>query len=118
MRWFLALLIVLSACGDDPTSDGPKPLDEEATRACAVFEDLIADYDSLTEPEIRDRTLKMWEDAQISHTTGIRRTAREFLSAVFVDLPSRFDSTVRDFREACAGRASPYPNLGSNDRRG
>jgi hypothetical protein len=118
MRWFLALLVLLPGCGGRDSNAGPEPLDEEATRACVVFEDLIADYDSLTEAEIRDRTLEMWEDAQISQTTGIRRTAREFLSVVFVDLPSRFDSTVKDLREACEGKASPYPNLGSNDQRG
>jgi hypothetical protein len=118
MRWFLALMILLAGCSDRDSDAGPIPLDEEATRACAVFEHLIADYDNLSEDDRRDLTLEMWEDAQISQTTGIRRTAREFVSVVFVDLPSRFDSTVEDLREACSGRASPYPNLGSNDQRG
>lgn len=116
LGWVLTILLI-PGCGE-PADDGPEPLDVEAKRACAVFERLIADYDTLSEDEIRDLTLEMWEDAQVSLTTGIRRTAREFLSSVFVDLPSRFDSTVKDFREACAGRASPYPNLGSNDQRG
>jgi hypothetical protein len=116
LGWVLTILL-LPGCGERKDI-GPGSLDEEAIRTCAVFEDLIADYDTLTEAEIRDLTLQMWEDAQVSQTTGIRRTAREFLSVVFVDLPSRFYSAVKDLREACAGRASPYPNLGSNDQRG
>lgn len=116
LGWVLTILLT-PGCGE-PAANGPKPLDQEAKRSCAVFERLMDDYDTLSEDEIRDLTLEMWEDAQASQTTGIRRTAREFLSVVFVDLPSRLDSTVKDFREACAGRASPYPNLGSNDERG
>jgi len=116
LGWVLTILL-LPGCGEREDI-GPGSLDEEAIRACAVFEELMADYDGLSEDEIRALTLEMWEDAQVSQTTGIRRTAREFLSVVFVDLPSRFDSAVEDLREACAGRASPYPNLGSNDQRG
>jgi hypothetical protein len=115
MRWFLALVIVLSGCGGKSTDDRPKPLDEEAVRACAVFEDLMADFDSLGEAEIRDQTLEMWEDAQVSQTTGIRLSAREFVSAVFENLTSRMPSTVKEMRVACAGRASPHRTIESND---
>jgi hypothetical protein len=115
MRWFLALTMLLHACTDRVSDTGPKPLDKEALRACAVFEDLMGDFDSLSEAEVRDQTLEMWEDAQISQTTGIRLSAREFVAAVFEDLTSRMPSTVKEMRVACAGRASPHRTIESND---
>lgn len=101
-------ILLLTGCGE-PEDNGPRSLDPPARRACAVFERLIADYDALTEGEIRTLTLEMWRDAQVSQTTGIRATARDFVRVVFEKLDSRFDYAVRNSREACAGRASPQP---------
>ena len=108
-------LILLTGCGGGHVDDGPEPLDAPATRACATFESIMARFDSLTEDSRRSQMIDMWGDAQISHTTGIRLSARELLAAVFGHLTSRIDSTVKDMRTACAGRASPYPTLESND---
>jgi hypothetical protein len=114
LGWVLAL-ILSAGCGDGHVDTGPEPLDAAATRACATFESLMDHFDSLPEDELRSQMLEMWDNAQISHTTGIRLSARELLAAVFGHLTSRIDSTVKDMRTACAGRASPYPTLESND---
>jgi hypothetical protein len=114
LGWVLALTIA-AGCGGGHVDSGPEPLDTAATRACATFESLMGHFDSLPQDEFRSQMLKMWDDAQISHTTGIRLSARELLAAVFGHLTSRIDSTVKDMRTACAGRASPYPTLESND---
>jgi hypothetical protein len=117
MRVLLGVLalILLAGCGGGHVATGPEPLDAAATRACATFESLKDHFDSLAEDELRSQMLDMWGDAQISQTTGIRLSARELLAAVFGHLDSRIDSTVKDMRRACAGRASPYPTLESND---
>jgi hypothetical protein len=104
----LLVILLLTGCGE-PEDDGPTPLDPAATRACATFERLVVDYDTLAEEEIRTLTLEMWKDAQVSQTTGIRTTARDLVRVVFEELPSRFDYAVKNSREACAGRASPQP---------
>jgi hypothetical protein len=117
LGWALTILL-LAGCGQARTDEGPKPLDASATRACAIFEDLMARFDTLPEDDLRSQMVDMWNDAQLSQTTGIRLSARELMAAVFGHLSSRIDSTVKDMRTACAGRASPYPTLESNDRRG
>jgi hypothetical protein len=110
LGWVLATLLLLTGCGE-PEDEGPRPLDPPAKRACAAFDRLIPDYDTLSEKEIRDLTLETWENAQVSQTIGIRRTGRDFVRVVFEELPSRFDYAVKNMREACAGRASPAPDI-------
>lgn len=117
LGWLLAILL-LAGCGKDQPKNSPEPLDVSAIQACATFEGVMAHFDTLPEEDLRSQMLDMWNDAQVSQTTGIRLSARELMAAVFGHLTSRIESTVKDMRTACAGRASPYPTLESNDRRG
>ena len=57
----------------------------------------------------------MWDSAQFSETTGIRRIGRHVLDVVIENKVSRVAKTWNDMRRACEGRASPYRTLNSND---
>jgi hypothetical protein len=120
MRALAGVLVVslVAGCQQDQAHRAPEALDQKAKVACGTFENLMAEYDSASEDEIRSLMIQIWDNAQFSQTTGIRLSARELMVAVFGNLDSRVPSTVRDMRTACAGRASPYPTLESNDRRG
>jgi hypothetical protein len=117
LGWVLVVSF-LAGCGQDHTDKAPEPLDQKAIGACSTFENLMVDFDSASADEIRSQMLEIWDNAQFSQTTGIRLSARELMVAVFGNLDSRVPSTVKDMRTACAGLASPYPTLESNDRRG
>ena len=117
LAWVLVLFLLVG-CGQDQAETAPEPLDQKAKVACSTFEHMMADYDSASRDEIRSQMIEIWDNAQFSQTTGIRLSARELMVAVFGNLDSRVASTVEDMRTACAGRASPYPTLESNDRRG
>lgn len=118
MLWAVLAMLLLAGCGDRSKSAAPEPLDQQAARACESFEGVVARLDTLNEDQLRSQLLEMWGDAQLSHTPGIRLSARELLAAILGHLDSRVDSTIKDMRVACAGRASPYPTLESNDTRG
>ena len=117
LGWVLVVSL-LAGCKHDQADSAPEPLDQKAKVACGTFENLMAEYGSASEDEIRSQMIEIWDNAQFSQTTGIRLSARELMVAVFGNVDSRVPSTVKDMRTACAGRASPYPTLESNDRRG
>lgn len=116
MMKFMAVCLVvwLTACSE-PTKDTPEPLDRPAKQACDAFEELAAGFDTLDEEERRNLVFEMWETAQFSTTTGIRRIGREVLNVVITDRKLIREVTFRDMRQACEGRASPYRTIGSND---
>jgi hypothetical protein len=115
MRLVAAFLVLALGACSDAAQDTPEPLDRWATLACADFYELTADYDSLDEDERRDLLFEMWDNAQFSETTGIRRIGRHVLDVVIEEKESLREVTFSDMRQACEGRASPYRVIGSND---
>ena len=117
MRLLAACLVVatLTACGSEPEGNTPEPLDQRAEVACAAFDKLAANYGSLDEDERRNLVIEMWDSAQFSETTGIRRIGRKVFGVVAEEndvlRPRAFD----EMRLACRGMASPYRTIGSND---
>jgi hypothetical protein len=116
LGWVLVIAL-LAGCGQDQADNSPEALDQKAKVACTTFENLMAEYDTATRDQIRSQMLTIWDNAQFSQTTGIRLSARELMAAMLGNLDSRIPSTVKDMRTACAGRASPYLTLESNDHR-
>ena len=110
------LVLGLPACSE-PAENAPEPLDDRAELACAAFEEVAAGYDGLDEDSRRDLVFSMWDDAQLSETTGIRRIGQQVLNVVIEDKETIRAVTFRDMRQACEGRASPYRSIGSNDER-
>jgi hypothetical protein len=108
------LALALATCSG-PDKDAPEPLDRRAKAACQAFDEIAADYDDLTEDERRDLAFAMWDNAQRSETTGIRRIGQLVLNVVIEDKEAIREITFGDMRKACEGRASPYRTLGSND---
>ena len=117
MRLQAAWLVVamLTACGSEPEGNTPEPLDQRARVACAAFDKLSATYGTLGEDKRRGLVIEMWNNAQLSQTTGIRRIGRKVFEVVSEEndvlRPRAFD----EMRRACKGLASPYSTIGSND---
>ena len=52
-------MALVAGCGNGGKEKGPEQLDAPATRACAAFEGLVAELDSLPEDEVRSQMLEM-----------------------------------------------------------
>ena len=115
MRLLAALLGVSLVACSGPAEDAPEPLDESARLACAPFEELASKYDSLDEDQRAVLAWEVWNNAQFSETTGIRRIGRLVLDVIIENKASVVEITFDDMRQACEGRASPYRTLNSND---
>jgi hypothetical protein len=113
VRWILALVLILPACAKE--ANEPFPLDAKGSLACASFEELDRNFEALGGAERRNLTWEMWANAQFSETPGIRRIGREVVFVVIEKFEVRREVVFRDMTQACAGRASPYPDVGSND---
>jgi len=59
MRWLLVLALLVAACGRGETENATEPLDGQAKLACATFESLFADFDSLSEDDIRSQMIEI-----------------------------------------------------------
>jgi hypothetical protein len=117
MRLLAACLVVatLAACGSEPDEKTPEPLDQRAKVACAAFDKLAAHFKSLDEDERRTLVIEMWNSAQLSETTGIRRIGRKVFELISEERVSARARTFGEMRLACGGLASPYSTIGSND---
>jgi hypothetical protein len=104
-RLISALLaaVLLAGC-DLPESQGRDPYDEDASAqfACASFYDLADEADLLTDVEIRERLLAVWDDAQVSTRRPVREAARDMLAAITDGETRRFERAVSRMGDACA----------------
>jgi hypothetical protein len=117
MRLLAACLVLatLTPCSSEPEANTPEPLDQRAKVACAAFDELAADYGSLDEDERRNLVIEMWNSAQLSETTGIRRIGRKVFGVVAEENEVLRAKAFDEMRLACRGLASPYRTIGSND---
>ena len=86
------MLSSLVACAG-PAEDAPEPLDESAKLACAPFEELASKYDSLDEDQRAVLAWEVWNNAQFSETTGIRRIGRLVLDVIIENKASVVEIT-------------------------
>jgi hypothetical protein len=117
MRFLGACLVIamLTACGSEHDEKRPEPLDQRAKIACAAFDELAATFKSLNEDERRALVIEMWNSAQLSETTGIRRVGRKVFELVSEERVAARAKTFDEMHLACKGLASPYRTIGSND---
>jgi hypothetical protein len=109
------VVILFTACGSEREGGTPEPLDERANVACAAFDQLATEYESLDKQKRRDLVFEMWDEAQFSETTGIRRIGRKVVEVVSAGRVAARAKVFDDMRLACRGLASPYRTIGSND---